>query len=459
MRARGEGSMILRARAGSRVIDFVLAAALAASSLPAFAAETHDFNVPAEDAPTAIRDFASQAHVQILAAGENVKDKRLRAVNGEYSTDQGLHILLADSGLSPQYVGNRSIALVPASNLSASEKATGADGAKEGTKREQDSFRLAQTTPESGQAPSAVANMAQRSSGNSQGQPQLQEVIVTARKREELLQEVPVPVTVVDTRQLTDNNQTSLKDYYNTIPGLSISQIGSQDYQTIFIRGISTGTGFDPTVGVTLDDEPFGAFTNVGGGNQLPDIDPSDLERIEVLRGPQGSLYGTNSMGGLIRYVTKDPTTAGFSGSVTAGTSAVQNGAEPGYNFRASANAPLSDDLAFRISGYTRQDPGYIDDPVHNISGINEDRASGGMLSVKWTPTDSLSIKLRALAQHSSSDGASDVTIGLGDLQQNFAPGVGGDERWTQSYSAVVNAKFGTVDMTSVSGYNIVSRS
>src|SRR6267154_3705957 len=98
--------MSLRVKGRSCVIDVLLIAALAvAGPIPAFATETHQFDVPAEDAPTAIRDFASQAHVQILVAGENVKEKYLHAVSGKFSTEQGLRVLLADSGLSPQYVG------------------------------------------------------------------------------------------------------------------------------------------------------------------------------------------------------------------------------------------------------------------------------------------------------------------------------------------------------------------
>src|ERR1700722_11107451 len=114
-----------------RVIDVLLIAALAvAGTIPAFATETHQFDVPAEDASAAIRDFASQAHVQILVAGEKVKDKHLHAVSGELSTDQGLRLVLADSGLSPQYVGDRSIALVAASDSNTSPHATVKEGKK-----------------------------------------------------------------------------------------------------------------------------------------------------------------------------------------------------------------------------------------------------------------------------------------------------------------------------------------
>src|SRR5882757_17585 len=123
--------MNLRVRGRSRVIDVLVMAALAAAGpIPAFATETHQFDVPAEDAPSAIRDFASQAHVQILVAGENVREKHLHPVSGEFSTEQGLRLLLADSGLSAQYVGDRSIALVKASDANSPPKGNATEGKK-----------------------------------------------------------------------------------------------------------------------------------------------------------------------------------------------------------------------------------------------------------------------------------------------------------------------------------------
>jgi len=105
-----------------------------AGSIPAFATETHRFEVPDEDATAAIRDFASQAHVQILVAGDNVKEKHLHALSGEFSTDQGLRILLADSGLTPQYINHRSIALVTTSSATT-------PGAKQTEKSSRNTYR------------------------------------------------------------------------------------------------------------------------------------------------------------------------------------------------------------------------------------------------------------------------------------------------------------------------------
>jgi iron complex outermembrane receptor protein len=453
--------MGFRVKGRSRMIDILLIAALAAAGpIPAFATETHQFDVPAEDAPAAIRDFASQAHVQILVAGEKVKDKHLHAVSGELSTDQGLRLLLADSGLSPQYVGDRSIALVTASDSTTSPQAT----AKEGKKGIWDNFRVAQVDHGASPRATAVSNTTSSDGDSEQGSTKLEEIVVSAQKKgDERLRDVPIPVSVVNTEQLVSNDQVLLRDYYASVPGLSVTPnyLATQD---VSIRGVTSGGFSTPTVGVTVDDVPFGGSTNSMGGNAVPDIDPGDLARIEVLRGPQGALYGANSMGGLIRYITKDPSTDGFSGRVEAGASDVYNGAEPGYNFRASANVPLGETFAIRVSAYTRQDPGYIDNPVLHIDGINEAESYGFRLSGLWQPSQDFSLKLSALSQNTKGNGLPEVdvptagypqTVGLGNLQQNYIPQVGEYDRRVEAYSAVLKAKLGIVDLTSVTGYNI----
>jgi iron complex outermembrane recepter protein len=447
--------MSLRVRGRSRVIDVLLVAALAvAGTTPAFATETHQFDVPVEDAPSAIRDFASQAHVQILVAGENVRGKHLHAVSGEFSTEQALRLLLADSGLSPRYVADRSIALVSGEDASPSPQ----DTVKEGKRDSSGDFRVAQVASGADSQSPAVKNSSPSVPGNSTNT-ELTEIIVTAQKRSERLQDVPVPVTAINAETLVTSNQLRLQDYYTSVPGLTVTPAGTQGYQLLSIRGITTGGGTNPTVGVTVDDVPYAASTNLGGGLVLPDIDPNDLSQVEVLRGPQGTLYGANSMGGLIKFVTIDPSTDALSGRVQAGTSSVYNGTGLGYNVRGSVNVPLSDTFAIRASGFTREDPGYIDNPVLHINGINEDHASGGRLAALWKPLETFSVKLSALIQQTHAGGSNDVDVeaGLGDLQQNYLRGVGGYDREFQAYSAVITAKLGDVDLTAVSGFNVNS--
>lgn len=305
-------------------------------------------------------------------------------------------------------------------------------------------------------SPSAPSSTTQESS--SEG-PSLGEVVVTAQKTEERLQDVPIPVTALSGESLSDNNQVRIQDFATQVPGLTIAP-GSFTSPVIAIRGITTGSGTTAsTVAIMVDGVPFGSSSNL----IVPDFDPFDLTRVEVLRGPQGTLYGTSSLGGLINFVTHDPSTAGVSGKVEAGTSTVYNGAQLGYTARGSVNLPITSDLAIRVSGFTRLDPGYVDNPVLHIDGINEDRANGGHIAALWKPSDTFSVKLSALYQQTKGSGTGQVNTNgggytgpsLGDLQQNYIPGVGPYVQESQAYSAVVKGRIGTVDLTSVSGYSV----
>jgi outer membrane receptor protein involved in Fe transport len=164
----------------------------------------------------------------------------------------------------------------------------------------------------------------------------------------------------------------------------------SSSFQQLSIRGIMSGLYTNPTVGITVDDVPYGSstFLGGGGGTVMPDIDPADLARIEVLRGPQGTLYGASSMGGLLKFVTVDPSTDGVSGRIEGGINSVYNGAELGYGARGSVNVPLGDVLAVRVSAFSRQDPGYVDNVQSGQRGVNKTDVDGGRLSALWRPSD-----------------------------------------------------------------------
>src|SRR5262249_8577138 len=156
-----------------------------------------------------------------------------------------------------------------------------------------------------------------------------------------------------------------------------------------------------------------------------------ELTRLEVLRGPQGTLYGASSLGGLLKYVTVDPSTEGLKGQVRAGASDIQNGDGLGYSVSGAINVPLSDTWAVRASGFTRRDPGYINDPVHHIDGVNWGEVHGGRLTALWRPSPDFSLKLGALLQDDESGGNTFVNFLPGfttpqGLTQNTAPGSGG---------------------------------
>jgi iron complex outermembrane recepter protein len=275
----------------------------------------------------------------------------------------------------------------------------------------------------------------------------LEEVIVTAEKKAERLQDVPIPVTAIDASTLVDNNEVKLQDFYTAFPGLDIN-FAQQSAVNLLVRGLPAS--------ITIDDVPLSiaSYLEEAGGLAF-DLDPSGLSQVELLRGPQGTLYGADSEGGLLRYVTADPRTDSVSGHWDAGVNSVYNGAEPGWNFRGSVNVPLGSDVALRMDGFARQDPGYIDNPILGIDGVNLSHTYGGHLALLWTPSDALSLKLGAFLQESRGDGTNDVDLapGLGLYDQNYIAGAGPFYRLSQLYNGTLNYKFGPFQLTSVTGY------
>jgi len=420
------------------------------------------FEIAAGDARTTLKEFAAQAHVQLLFDYSAVAQLRTPELKGQYEPGAALRILLRGTGFTFKQVNDHTVAVMApgagaaiAPSGSAPMQSSTLDGAhntKEGKRNSSDTFRLAQAAQ--GQAASAVS-VGSGTTGEKPGD--LEEVLVTAQKKVENILSVPVPVTVIDTNALIQSNQVSLEDYYSEVPGLNVTPADLRGAPILTIRGINSGTFTNPTVGVTVDDVPYGASTGIGGAQiGVLDFDPSDLARIEVLRGPQGTLYGASSLGGLIKFVTVDPSTDAVSGRLEAGVSTVYDGAEAGYNFRGAINLPVTDTLAIRLSGFSRQDPGYIDNVLTDQRGINEGEVYGGHFSALWRPSDDVSVKVGALFQHATASGISesDVEPGLGDLQQSDVRGTGVYDRQNAVYSVVVNAKLGVANFTAISGYN-----
>jgi iron complex outermembrane recepter protein len=206
-----------------------------------------------------------------------------------------------------------------------------------------------------------------------------------------------------------------------------------------------------------LDGIPLGSETAFGGGYTTPELDPSDLQRIEILRGPQGTLFGAASMGGLLKYETVDPSVARLDGRLEVGLAGVHNSTHPGYDVSGAVNVPVSNTLGVRASGFARWEPGYIDNVQTGARGVNGTQIGGAHLSALWRPLDAFSVKLSALFENNKQSGEPYVMLGAGlaDLQQAFMPNAGRLERQFQAYSATATARFGAVELTSVTGYNI----
>lgn len=319
------------------------------------------------------------------------------------------------------------------------------------------------TSPAQQQASAGATSGHKQAATNGSTPTQLSTIVVTANKRTERLQDVPMAVSVMSSTQLDRENAVSFSDYATQIPGLNIISSGD-GWTQLVLRGITSGS-LQPsaTVGTYIDDAPYGSSTIYAAGSVLtPDIDPSDLERIEVLRGPQGTLYGSNTLGGLVKFVTTPPDTDQASARVGFDTSSVAGGGN-GYGAHAMVNIPLvANTLGLRVNVYDRDDPGYIDNIKTGQTNVNEAKVSGARAQLLWTPSDKVSVRFSTLAQNLNSDGLanSGVDINPSTLQpiygwqdQSRAAGTGLFKVQYRLYDLSVNADFGWAKLVSTTSY------
>ncbi len=286
------------------------------------------------------------------------------------------------------------------------------------------------------------------------------EIVVTAQKRVQNVQDVPISIAVVSGEELQEQGSASLVDYAGYVPGMNVSNGGTPGQTTITLRGVAP-LNASQTVGIYLDDAPVGssALYNRAGSFTI-DLMPYDLERIEVLKGPQGTLYGASSIGGLVKYVTVQPDTSAF--KVRAGVEGftIKDAGSLGWGGQVYANAPIiTDTLAISGSFAWRKTPGWVDS-VNNagLKDQNDYEQRGGRAALLWQPTPELSIKLAGIWQSLDSDGnglyAADLDgnrLGNGHSFNNYVP-----ESYDidlDYYSATIDYDFGAATLTSITAY------
>ena len=290
----------------------------------------------------------------------------------------------------------------------------------------------------------------------------LEEVVVTAQKFEQKLSETPLSVTAISARNLEVLGATQFRDFANTVPSLTFTTSGVGSTQ-VNLRGITTGNNISPTVGIYVDEVPYGSSTPFASGAQLAlDVGLFDVSRIEILRGPQGTLYGASTMGGLLKYVSVVPEVSAFGATARAGIVSTSGGGV-GYDAAAAINAPLADDkAALRVSGFYTRDGGFIDNLANGRDDVNESSVYGGRADLFAKPTDKLTLRLAAFAQDIDRDGTASADFGLasgepidGDLDQRRLRA----EPFEQEFrlvSGTLGYDFENAALTSISSYQTV---
>jgi len=299
---------------------------------------------------------------------------------------------------------------------------------------------------------------------------------VTAEKRAEQVEKIPMSITVLPGDQLQREKVKDFADLTAVVPGLSI-ETTQPGVTRLTLRGINT-EGVAATVGVYVDDIPYGSSTGLANGSILSgDFDTFDLQRIEVLRGPQGTLYGASSLGGVLKYVPNPPSTEVTEARVQGGVDTVDGG-QTGYSAAAVVNKPINDKFALRVSGYSRLDGGFIDsignnpipsllDPSINIisgtqvkDNLDEVKKSGGRLAALFKPSDRFSINFEVLLQKIDSDAPHTVDANPVTLEPIYGDRV--QSRYQSQfsnidykiYSATLNWDLGGATLHSVTSYS-----
>jgi iron complex outermembrane receptor protein len=259
--------------------------------------------------------------------------------------------------------------------------------------------------------------------GAAEGQPlegtkavpaQLGVITVTATRRREPLREIPQQVDVIRVEELQNAGAKTLSDYLANDPGVNVKTQGGAGTDSVTIRGVSAGDEIAPLVGIYVDDVGIGSSSAWGVGSRTGfDMGLLDLHHIEVLKGPQGTLYGASSMGGLLKYVTNMPDTSEFSGKVTFGAGKVSGGGS-GNTFSGVVNIPLSQDVAaVRLSGFRDQAPGYVDQTgLAPLREANRGVSTGFRLSALIEPTSRFHARLTAMTEDIRRDGQDWVAYG-----------------------------------------------
>jgi outer membrane receptor protein involved in Fe transport len=303
-----------------------------------------------------------------------------------------------------------------------------------------------------------------------------EEIVVTATKRAENLQDVPIAITAFATKTLEDNQVQSFDDYAKMIPSLSQQNAGP-GAANVYFRGVASGENANhstslPSVGTYLDEQPI---TTIQGAL---DLHIFDVARIEALAGPQGTLYGASSEAGTIRIITNKPDTSGTYGEVGLEVNHVAHG-DFGYTAEGFINHPLSDRIAARVVAWYRRDGGYIDNihgirnytefvyddgpvPTGNViprdnadlveDNYNDVKTYGARAALRVELNDSWTVTPQIMGQVQKTWGSFAEESGLGHLEtMQFSPEKTRD-KWFQA-ALTVEGKVGNFDVTYAGAY------
>jgi outer membrane receptor protein involved in Fe transport len=362
----------------------------------------HDIDVPQLNLAEALNKLAEQTDSALLFPYDDAQSRLSKPVKGNFSLLEALTLMLQGSGLSSGLSVDGAIKITP--NRSGRQK-------KETEERK--SMKKNKVSVGILAALGTIfsiggnANAQEGDSGQSAvDENDVERITVTATKRRATIKDVPFSVNAQTQADIERNGATNLEEVSRNVAGLIIQNLGPGQSQ-VAIRGVSAGQiardqpGVKEQVGVYLDESviSLSLFT--------PDLDLYDLNRVETLRGPQGTLFGSGSIGGTIRYITNQPELDTLEGGFEANLNTLTDG-ETGGHLKGVINIPLGDSAAIRAVGYSTEYAGFIDALGENGTrrdDVNSGSRRGGRVALKWEVTDNFVITPRVVFQNIETDG------------------------------------------------------
>jgi iron complex outermembrane receptor protein len=359
----------------------LLAGGLSTGAAHAQVTSTYDLNIASQPLNEALKAFAQQSGLQVVFYTEVTSGYRAPAVQGKLTRDQALAELLRGTQLTFRQINNNTVEVATAG----ADPSTGASDARDR------GFRLAQAeaAAPAGEAAAASADA-------------LEEIVVTAQKREERLEDVPASITVFTRSQIDKSAIVRFEDYANFTPGLNAELGADERSYDVTIRGIGQLGGQASNFGLYLDEFEL---TGASAGDVGADL--ADVERIEVLRGPQGTSFGRNVIAGAVNMTSVAPSHEGIFGTVEL--EAANHG---GRAVRGAVNLPLVDGrLAMRLSGSHREHKGWVRN-IGPTGQSNDYERDGVRASFRYTPFERMRIDAAVAMQKFDQGRPNTVTDG-----------------------------------------------
>jgi len=428
----------------SKATFFVVTIALALSSHAMAGPPKQLVDIAAGDLATALLQLSDRYGADLVYRPDQVQGLKTRGAHGRFTNEEAANQLLQGTGLklSTGASGSMLIAAPQAAAAAPSQESTPDRESKGGKIESSHPFRMAQAAQGASAGAATVA-----------GQPmstttQLEEITVTAQKREERLQNVPISIAVLSGRDLDNSSFQGVTEALNSVPGVTTFPWSQGGGTMLAVRGvIASGalfTGSSP-IAFYLDGVPFGLVDTA----LVPDANAYDLQQVEVLRGPQGTLYGANALNGVVRILTNNADLSNFDIKASASDSYTEGG---GNNYRGdmALNVPiLQGRLAARaVLGYDNLS-GWLDKPNANEANANDAIVRNLRLKLNAEPIDNLTVGLSGWLSRQAY-GAPNVSNPQGFSTRSLPESVSTDYG---AYGLSIGYKFSALSITSTTSY------